>query len=443
MTSPRAATPLSTRVAEWLERSGLAARLEGLGPLSPLLTLATFAPGAQLLLAAAERDAERGLHLARGLFLVGLGLAGVWALGPAVLLANAPVWALFGVPLAALALWFLVWRELGRAAPSPWLRYALVVVDALMALRVLALARSPLPRVPSLLPESDVAAVAGPLLLYVAVSGAFRLDPRLAAFSTFCALGGYAVVAASLALPTRQALLVGAAIWTAGFVGAQAARVFRYIALKAGEQAVLERYVPEALTRELARTGDPTGEGTECEVTVLIVDVRGYTQRTERLTPRAAVAFLNEYFAIVVAQLAAEGAVLDKYVGDGVFSFFQGEQHAARALRAARAIVAAVERSNADRAGEPLRIGVAVHTGPALVGTIGSHHKREYTVIADTVNVAARLEELNKSFGSAIVVSDQALRAAGAGPNGLVGPNTVELRGHAAPLSVHYLPVPA
>lgn len=429
------------RLVALLERSPAARWLEGLGSLSPLATLRTFVPGAHVLLAAAERDAERGLHLARGVVVAGVSLAALWIMGPEAVLAATPGWAIVLAVLVAAVTWLWLWRVLGLPAVPGWLRFALVVLDTVLAVRVVLVARSPLVEELGLLSADDLVAVAGPLLLYVAVSGAFRLDPRLAGFSTLCALVGYAGVTLAFEVPTRRALLVGASIWLAGFVGAQAARVFRLMALKAGEQAVLERYVPEALTRELARTGDPTGEGSETDVTVLIVDVRGYTRRVERLSPREAVAFLNDYFAVVVAQLAAEGAVLDKYVGDGVFSFFQGEQHAARAVRAARAILAAVERFNAERpTAEPLRIGVAVHTGRALVGTIGSAHKREYTVIADTVNVASRLEEMNKELGSAVVVSEDTLRAAGTPPGELVGPRTVELRGHRAPLPVYYLP---
>ena len=434
-----------TRLIKRVERSWLGNRLEGLGALSPLATLRTFAPGAQVLLASAERDAERGLHLARAMLLIGVSLAGFWAVGPEAALAVLPGW-LVAVMIVGLAVgWWALWRLLRRPTTPGWLRYSLVVVDAILVLRVILIARGPLADAPTwgFIAREDLLAMAGPMLLYVAVSGAFRFDPRLAVFSTACALASYALVVGTFGVSTRQAVLVGLMIWLSGFVAAQAARVFRHMALKAAEQAVIERYVPEALTRELARTGDLTGEGTEAEVTVLIVDIRGYTRRSERLSPRESVAFLNDYFAVVVAPLAAEGAVLDKYIGDGVFSFFQGPDHPKRAMRAARRILEAVDRFNVERASsEPLRIGVAIHTGPALVGTIGSAHKREYTVIADAVNVAARLEELNKHFGSVIVVSDDALRAAGTEhTHGFVGPHMVELRGHEAPLPVHYLPV--
>jgi adenylate cyclase len=183
--------------------------------------------------------------------------------------------------------------------------------------------------------------------------------------------------------------------------------------LRAREEAVLERYVPAALVRELVRTGDPLTNGREVDITVILVDIRGYTQRAERLTPREAVAFLNRYFAVVVAPLAAEGAVLDKYLGDGVLAFFEGDEHPRRALRAARAILAAIASYNETRPlADAVTIGIALHTGPALVGTIGAEQKREYTAVANAVNLTARLEELNKTFGSSLVASEAVLEAA-------------------------------
>jgi adenylate cyclase len=216
------------------------------------------------------------------------------------------------------------------------------------------------------------------------------------------------------------------------------ARAFRVLMLKAREQAVLERYVPEALMLELARSGDPIAAGRDVEITVLVIDMRGYTRRAERLTPRETVAFLNDYFSVVVAPLAAEHAVLDKYVGDGVFAFFEGEAHQQRAMRAARAVLAAVERYNLARVGvEPVVVGMALHTGRALVGTIGAEQKREYTAIADSVNLAARLEELNKVYRASIVASEAVIQAIDpALCDGFVGPAITPIRGHDASLAV-------
>ena len=125
-----------------------------------------------------------------------------------------------------------------------------------------------------------------------------------------------------------------------------------------------------------------------------------------------------------------------------MFTFFEGADHRGRALSASREILAAVERHNAERLDEEeLRIGIAVHSGQALVGTIGSTHKREYTAIADAVNVTSRLEELNKQFGSRVVASEAVLE--GAPPElaaGFVGPERTDIRGREAALAVYYLP---
>jgi adenylate cyclase len=133
-----------------------------------------------------------------------------------------------------------------------------------------------------------------------------------------------------------------------------------------------ERYVPEALVEELVRIGDPLGAGRETDITVLIVDIRGYTQRTERLTPRQAVAFLNDYFSVVVAPLAAEGAVLDKYIGDGVFAFIEGRSSNGGRSGGAHDPLGGrqIQRGATGRRAGGDRI--ALHTGRALVGTIGA-----------------------------------------------------------------------
>jgi adenylate cyclase len=423
-------------------RDRLGRALDPLDAFSPLARLRAEEPGACALLADTEVAAERALHVARGVLLATLLAVFVLELRDAP-----PPFVIIGVGafLVVPVFWLIVWRALMRKRPLRWLPYILVVVDAWLAVRGAVLVKTPLYhalRAEEYLSPADLAALAGPLLALVAMTGGFRLRPRMAVYSTGVAVLSYAYVAWALDVSRNVALLSGAIIAFLGTLSVQVARVFRYTMLRAREEAVLERYVPAALVRELVRTGDPLKNGREVDITVILVDIRGYTRRAERLTPREAVAFLNRYFAVVVAPLAAEGAVLDKYLGDGVLAFFEGDEHPRRGLRAARAILAAIASYNATRpTADAVTIGIALDTGPALVGTIGAEQKREYTAVADAVNLTARLEELNKTFGSSLVASEAVLAAATAAElRGFVGPVTTPIRGREAPLQVRYLP---
>jgi class 3 adenylate cyclase len=415
--------------------------LAPLDAFSPAARLQPDGPGARALLADTELAAERAVHVARGVLLATVLTVFV------IQLPNAP--AAFGaVAIGAFitvpVFWVLVWRALVRPRPPGWLPYVLVLFDAWLGVRGAVLVQTPLYgalRAEQYLTPTDLAILAGPILAFVAASGGFRLRPRMALYSTAVAVLSYAYVAWALDVSRNAALLAGAVIAFLGLLSVQVARVFRHTMLRAREEAILERYVPAALVRELVRTGDPLGEGREVDITVILVDIRGYTGRAERLTPRQAVAFLNGYFAVVVAPLAAEGAVLDKYLGDGVLAFFEGEEHARRAMRAARAILNAIDAYNGTRPpADAVTIGIAVHAGPALVGTIGAEQKREYTAIADAVNLTARLEELNKTFGSSLVVSEAVLASLPSEERtGIVGPINTPIRGREASLNVGYL----
>ena len=225
-------------------------------------------------------------------------------------------------------------------------------------------------------------------------------------------------------------------------IGVQVARLLRIVALRASEEEVLERYVPQTLTQELALTGDPERAGREEEVTILMADIRGFTHLSERLTPAEAVVLLNDYFHVVVAPLAAEGAVLDRYLGDGLLAFFEGEDRPARARRAAAGMHDALGRFNTNRVdAPPLQIGIAIHAGDVLVGTIGAPLRREYTIVGDAVNVTARLEKTNKEFNSLMVASAAALvDIPDPAQLGFRGPQLVHVQGRDEPITIYYLP---
>jgi adenylate cyclase len=157
---------------------------------------------------------------------------------------------------------------------------------------------------------------------------------------------------------------------------------------------------------------DELASGQHCEVTVLFSDIRGFTALCERLGSTEIVALLNEYHARMVAVVFAHGGTLDKYLGDGLMAYFGAPvpqpDHAERAVRCAVAMQEQLVQLNADSAHRgqlPLRMGIGVHTGLAIVGSIGAPHRREFTAIGDAVNLASRLEQLTKIYQETVILS--------------------------------------
>jgi adenylate cyclase len=161
-------------------------------------------------------------------------------------------------------------------------------------------------------------------------------------------------------------------------------------------------YVPRDLIRHLLARGNPAAMASETrEVTVLFTDIVGFTSRTERLSAEDTATFLNHHFALVSRCIEAEGGTIDKYIGDAAMALWNAAEdqpdHAARAARAARAIRTALDADNAGR-DQPVRLRIGVHSGPVVVGNIGSATRMNYTVVGDTVNTANRLENLGRDL---------------------------------------------
>jgi adenylate cyclase len=157
-------------------------------------------------------------------------------------------------------------------------------------------------------------------------------------------------------------------------------------------------YVPRDLIRHLLARGDPAAIASETrEVSVMFTDIVGFTSRTERLSAEATATFLNHHFALVSHCIEAEGGTIDKYIGDASMALWNAAEdqpdHAARAVRAAQAIRVALATDNAGGE-QPVRLRIGVHSGPVVVGNIGSATRMNYTVVGDTVNTANRLESL-------------------------------------------------
>jgi adenylate cyclase len=244
-------------------------------------------------------------------------------------------------------------------------------------------------------------------------------------------------------------LLLGALCYSATFL-------LRWRLLRRMFGVVKSEAVARALEADPHRL-DPGGE--EREVTVLFADVRRFTDFSENHTPAEVVAMLNAYFAAAVPALEAEGGTVMSYLGDGLMVLFGAPasqpDHALRAVRAAAALVRAVHAhrgawAKLDRAGVwagqgGLRVGVGVHTGPVVVGAVGTRRRLDYTAIGDAVNAAARIEAENKAQGTEALVS--AATAARLPPGEAAGlglsadPVEVTVKGKAEKLKVYPLAV--
>ncbi|MDC7745506.1 adenylate/guanylate cyclase domain-containing protein [Rhizobium binxianense] len=209
--------------------------------------------------------------------------------------------------------------------------------------------------------------------------------------------------------------------------------------------AVAPLLVP-ALEAALPANSQETSPGREREIAVLFVDIRHFTTLTETRLPFDVVFLLNRYFAIIGKAVEQAGGRLDKFIGDGAMALFglntAPEQACRQALTAAAAIVAEIEKLAAELADElalPLRIAIGIHTGPAVVGTMGYGRVRSMTAIGDTVNVASRLESAAKEFEAAIVISEPVANLSGADLSGIES-REINVRGRALPLKVYVIP---
>ncbi len=161
-----------------------------------------------------------------------------------------------------------------------------------------------------------------------------------------------------------------------------------------------EAYVPKSLVLRLIRGGaDATLVSEERAVTVMFTDIVGFSTLAEPRSAAEIAALLNRHFELISACVEDEGGTVDKYIGDGLMAFWGAPEeqpdHAARAVRAARAIgdAATREATRQRQAGEPpVRVRIGLHSGPAVVGNIGSASRYNYTTVGDTVNAAARIE---------------------------------------------------
>jgi adenylate cyclase len=222
------------------------------------------------------------------------------------------------------------------------------------------------------------------------------------------------------------------------------ARLVEYAAVEAASNRELSRFVPSEVA-ELARTAETSfaaGEGHTIEATVLFLDIEGFTPMSEQMPPEDVVGTLNDFYAAAAPLIAAREGVINQFLGDAIVATFNAPRpcarHAAGAIDAALDILA-LTAARTFGPGVRLAVRIGVNTGPMVCGLVGSPDRLLYTVIGDEVNLAARLEALNKTYGTRIIVSEATRTAAGADAYAFAPIGEVQVRGRSRPTPVYAL----
>jgi adenylate cyclase len=240
---------------------------------------------------------------------------------------------------------------------------------------------------------------------------------------------------------TRSAVLLAAGL-LAGYVGTTIKSHFRRALAAASARDEVtnlfgQHVSPQVVERLMAIGAAELSEMRR--VCVMFVDIRSFTAAARTRTPAEVVARLDAVFEILVDIVDRHNGIVNKFLGDGLLAIFgapiEDPFEAANAVAAAREMLSAMEASNAGDPW-PIRLGIGIHIGQAVAGTVGSPRRKEYTVIGDTVNLASRLESLNKEVGSQLVVSEAVREAAGDAVGKALPLGALPVRGYAEPVTV-------
>ncbi|VFQ42997.1 CHASE2 domain-containing protein [Desulfoluna butyratoxydans] len=198
-------------------------------------------------------------------------------------------------------------------------------------------------------------------------------------------------------------------------LSASGAAVYRMVTEGAARRqirTVFSRYLHEDVINQLMKDPDKVSlDGVECHGTVLFTDLQGFTTFSEDKTPKQLIKVLNDYFQVVTDIVLDQGGLLDKYTGDGIMAVFGAPVDRKDHARAACEVILAFRREKVnemittDKGNILTRIGIS--SGPVVVGNLGSTRRMDFTAIGDTVNLSARLEGVNKAYGTTNMLSEQ------------------------------------
>ena len=231
----------------------------------------------------------------------------------------------------------------------------------------------------------------------------------------------------------------------AGAVGVQLRHQFESSIAAAGARDritnLFGQHVSPQVVERLLVEGASTASDTR-RVAVMFVDFRNFTAAARLRSPQQVVDRLDGAFAVLVEILDRHGGIVNKFLGDGFLALFgapfEAPEAAHHAVSAAREMLAAMDGIN-RLSDWPLRIGIGIHFGEVVAGNIGSPRRKEYTVIGDTVNFAARLASLNKQFNSQLLISAAVRDALGSSGDDAVSLGEVAIKGYDRPMAVWQL----
>ena len=256
--------------------------------------------------------------------------------------------------------------------------------------------------------------LAGLILTFVRRVNALKIGLLLLASSMVLLGASYLAVAHLLLLPVLTPVLLA---WACYF----ALALREYLRERQSRQQAVQlfsRFVNPHVVQELVAHGGLQREGESRQISILFSDIRGFTTLSEKRTPQQVVELLNRYFTLQVEVVFRHGGSLDKFIGDCIMAFWgaplDDPEHARHAVEAALEMAEVLQRFKQELGEQDadFDVGIGIHSGPAVVGLIGSEQRREYTAIGDTVNLGSRIEGLTKGV-SRILVSRETMQACG------------------------------
>ena len=302
-------------------------------------------------------------------------------------------------------------------------------------------ATSPLPIIPTLL---------YPIFI---VLSALRLNFKLSLFTGAVAATEYVLVSNfyfSEAYPLRPIQMsIGVNLLVLGIITALVAAEIRKRIMQANKITeernnivrMFGRHVSPAVVNEiLARGADVRSE--KKNVCIMFLDIRNFTSFAEKRTPEDVVYYLEHLFDFMIEIINRNHGIINKFLGDGFMAVFGAPisdgHDCSNAVNAAKQILMRLKIEVAQGNIPPTTVGIGLHAGDAVMGSIGSALRKEYTVIGDVVNLAARIEKLNKEFGSEFLLSEVVMNdVADEELPDAVAMGAVQVRGREAPIQIY------